>query len=454
MGKFIFTQKYITLNMCTIENSNKIPFRLIYLWAVLFSFYGNLHAQQFKDFGSEGLVSTEISADSAASQLNSQYHKALADRDTTVIIRCLLSLSALERKQLNYMLAVNHSGEALFLAEEFKNAQLLAKAHEEFGVLNYLFKQDDEAGSNFKRSYTFYRAALNQGQIEPSDLYAAYYNLLLYYQRIENAALVTAYLDSCRQLASSGGPDKTSNLFLDEKKASVLMWQGQHQQALPLLLEAAKELENLAESGDVPTSKKSFFIILYAQIAQCYQASGQAVLAKSFFQKSVAIEDTNGEHTFYRAYVYRRYAQMLFDAGDSHNAFINLMNANNINEKYLNPRNENTQGFLSLKNPYLEELQKKNKELSANKLALAERTEEALRFRISFFITLFLLISAGLIILIRLQRLKHLREKAKNEEEQHQSKMLLEEKNKELTTNTLQLIEKEELIKTLSELIW
>ncbi|WP_372775232.1 hypothetical protein [Mangrovibacterium sp.] len=439
--------------MCTIANHFQINLRQIFLWTILFFLFENLHAQQFKDYTFEGLISPEISSDSVAPILNSRYHQAIAEQDTSDAIRSLLSMSALERKQLNYMLAVNHSGEALFLAGEYKNARLLARAHEEFGVLNYLFKQDDEAGANFKRSYTFYRTALHKGQVTPAELYAPYYNLLLYYQRIENAALLTAYADSCRQLTEAVGIENSHTLFLTEKSASLLMKQGQHHQALPLLAAAAHELENLAKSGAVHASTKSFLIILYAQIAQCYQATGQAEQAKSFFQKSLLVEDTNGEHTFYRAYVYRRYAQLLFEDGDSRKAFVNLMLANDINERYLNPRNENTQGFLSLKNPYLEELQKKNKELNANKLALAESTGEALRFRISFFITLFLLISAGLIILIRVQRLKHLREKAKNEEEQHLGQMLLEEKNKELTTNTLQLIEKEELIKTLSELI-
>ena len=434
--------------------SKQIVFRILIVFNFLFcGLTMNLQGQQFKDCSYEGIVSKNISLDSAAILLNSYYQTAVEKQDTTKTISALLSLSSLERQNLNYNLAVTHSGEALFMAEEYGNPYLLARSHEEFGVLNYLFKQDDVAGSNFKQSYFFYKKAFSEGRIEQAQLFPAYYNLLLYYQRTEKSTMSSAYIDSCNQIAEATGMDKIYRIFLAEKKASLKMWRNEYNDAIALLADAAHNLEEQSEETVFQTNAKSFLIIIYGQLAQCYEAVGQINLTKTFFEKSIAVDDTHGEHTFYRAFVFRRYAMLLFRYGDSRNAFVNLMQANDINERYLNPRNEDTQGFLSLKNPYLEELQKKNKELNANKLILAKKTEEALRFRISFFITLFLLISAGLMILIRIQWLKHRRENAQNELQQQQDKALIEEKNKELTTSTLQLIEKEEIIKTLNELI-
>ncbi|WP_373942573.1 hypothetical protein OEG92_04970 [Polaribacter sejongensis] len=77
---------------------------------------------------------------------------------------------------------------------------------------------------------------------------------------------------------------------------------------------------------------------------------------------------------------------------------------------------------------------------------MAKEKEALLNFRITLFIILFLVI---ILTLIFRQRIKNL----KFEKKQQNSKELLDVKNKELTTNTLQLIEKEQVIKQLSDFI-
>ena len=112
----------------------------------------------------------------------------------------------------------------------------------------------------------------------------------------------------------------------------------------------------------------------------------------------------------------------------------------------MNPRNDRNREFLTVRNRYKDELVKKNEQLNFKSLELANKQQDILRFRILLFVMLFLIVVAGLIILTRIRSLKH-------QKKERDSKELIEIKNKELTVNTLKLIEKEEIIKKLSDYI-
>ncbi len=92
-------------------------------------------------------------------QVKKTYNEALKNKDTIHIIKNLLAMGVYQRTHLNYGNAFNHTGNALFLAEQFKDTLLIAKALDENGVLNYLYKQDELAGASFKKAHLLYKKA-------------------------------------------------------------------------------------------------------------------------------------------------------------------------------------------------------------------------------------------------------------------------------------------------------
>jgi DNA-binding CsgD family transcriptional regulator len=404
-------------------------------------FISILHAQQFKTYNDYDLVPRKTSSDSIFKIL-SDYHKvALIKNDTVNTIKSLISLSAYQRINLNYSAAFNNSGEALFIAEEFQDTLLMANAHEEFGVLSYLFKQDNEAGINFKKAHQYYKAAFKNNQIELSSLYQSHYNLVLYYQRILNEKLLRAHIDTCSTLTKK---DAIYHVYLNEKKASLSEWENKDQDAIQLLNNSATALENLSEDSESAAIHKSFLIIVYGRLANIYMQLGQLRLAKQYFEKSINIKDINGEHTFYKSFIYLRYSLLLKRLNDFETAYKNLLLSNTINDTYLNPRNDNNQGFLTIKNRYKDELDRKNSLLNQKELQLAERVQELLRFRILFFVIIFLIIIISLIVRSRIKLLKY-------QKKERSSQELIDIKNEELTASTLQLIEREKVVKKLSD---
>ncbi|WP_143525072.1 hypothetical protein [Labilibacter marinus] len=425
--------------------------RFSLLLCINFCLINILQAQQFNHYIPEGIHPYEKSKENIQKELHTSYQLAIKSKDTSQIIQSRLLQSTMSRVYLDYGSAFNHVGEALFLAEDYKDTLLMAKAHEEFGVLNYLFRQDGQAFQHFSKSLKYYKKAYQKQHILSKELYRPYYNMILYHQRIQTDEMTLAYIDTCESLADTSGLNENIDIFLNEKKAHLLYRADKYEDASKFLIESIDFIEKLRGSQANIAKYKSYLIILYTMLANCYIEMNKNETAKAYYQKAIDLKDLYGEHTFYRPYIYTKYAWVLNTEGNYKKAYALLFTANRINDNYLNPRNKNNQNFISIKDKYSEELSKKNKELQLKNLELAQNKQEILRFRIILFVSILTFVIVLLVFRSRTQHLKHQKENELNEKKQQETQEVIDHKNKELTTTMLQLIEKEEIIKSLSE---
>jgi DNA-binding CsgD family transcriptional regulator len=423
------------------SNKNQTIFLLFTLLTVFINLT-LVNAQQFKSYTAEGLISYQSNPQIAIELLKKKYKEATEKKDTIQIIKTLISLSAADRAGLAYRDSFINSGEALFIAQEFKNPLLIAKAHEEFGTLHFLFKQDDEAGEHFKKAHDYYSKVNLIDSAGYTQLYRSHYNLAMYYQRIKNVSELKKQIAICESLAEKFKTNPIYKLYLEEKKVSELEFNSQFKEALYLLVNLCNRMEALKANGQLGVTDNSFFMILYCRTAINYERQNNHSAAKNYFEKALQIKDSNGENTFYRSFVFLRYAELLFKINDYKNAYLNLQESKLINDTYLNPRNEDTQGFLTIKNRYKDQLQNKNNQLRDQNLEIEKQNQALFRFRFSFFGIILVAIILVLIFRSKLRTIKH-------QKEEQITKKQIELKNKELTANMLQLIEKEEIIQTL-----
>lgn len=427
-----------------INNLNKKIRYVFFTYILITCSFQQLQAQQFKSYYNSTNSLKKQYSDSIFRSYKKILTQASLKKDTIKLVNSLINLSIYKRNNLDYGNAFNDAGDALFLAEEYGNDLLQAKAFEELGALTYLYKQDDEAGYNFKKAHYYYKKLYKKKKIEAKQLYKSYYNLALISQRKQNGKHLKLYIDSCNLLKHKLKKDSLYDVFLNEKRATYEDWKGNSLQSIKLLKIAISTLENLDETKLNHRISKSFLLILYGRIGVIYMAMGEFNLAKSYFNKSVTSEDICGEGIFYKAFIYEKFANLLALQKDYKKAFEYREKANVIYNTYLNPRNDKNQGFLTIRNRYKDQLNKKNTLLNKQSLELAEQKQEALRFRILFFIILFTFVVLFFLVRSRIKTLKH----QKKEED---SKALLDVKNNELTVSTLQLIEREEVIKMLSD---
>lgn len=432
--------------MLFINNLSKLNIILILLTLLNNTYFNRLQAQQFKTHYFEELISPNVPLDSISTELNTIKNQAIVKKDTSLLIRSLISLSAFERFRLEFNAAFSDAGEALFMATDYNNQLLKAKAHEELGVLTYLYKQDNESGSHFHEAHKLYKALYKSEQVSISDLFRSHYNLVMQYQRTADLHYLKAQIDTCRSLAKQFKVNPIYNLYLQEKEASIEEWNTNYLQAIKLLEGVAVQLEKIESNPELKAKDKRFLLIVYGRIAIIYLKLNKLNLAKTYFEKFSKVNGVPGETTFYRSFLYANYAQVLSKLGDYKNAYEYEQKSNSIGNAYLNPRNNKNKGFLTIKNPYEEQLRKKNEQINIKNLELAKNKEEILRFRIFFFGILLILVVVGFLVRSRIRSLKFQKQK-------RDTKELLDIKNKELTVNTLQLIEKEEVIKKLSNYI-
>lgn len=409
-------------------------------------FLGALHCQQFKTHYFHGLLSRETHKDSIPYVLHQIQKQAIEKKDTTLLIKSLLSFGAFERHRLNFNQAFSYAGEALVIADAYGEAYYKAKSQEELGVITYLFKQNEESGNYFANSHKIHKDLYSMNSIAVSELYMSHYNLVMHNQRIMNQRNLRAHIDTCNVLSKQFKTDAIFKLYLNEKESSLEEWNDNFEVALQLLHDTASQLEDIKPSSGLKNKDKRFLLIVYGRIANIYLRIGKLKLAETYFEKFARVQGVKGETTFYRSFLYSRYAEVLYKQGKYAEAYEYEQRSNVIGNTYLDPRSEKNKGFLTIKNPYREQLRIKNEQLSVKNLELAKQREDILQFRIILVVIALILVVVGFMVRSRIRSIKF-------QKKEQDSKELLTIKNRELTANTLRLIEKDEVIKRLSSYI-
>ncbi|MDO6803554.1 hypothetical protein Q4595_13955 [Wenyingzhuangia sp. 1_MG-2023] len=423
----------IKKELILLKNTTKLK-KLIILLNIL-SIH-SLFSQQFKT-----CIINNTKVDSLMVLTQKSYQTSVKKQDSIAIVKNLIKLSYLNRAVQHFDKAFNYAGDALFVAEQLNSPISKALAHEELGVLNYLFKQDFEAGKNFKNAHEIYLRLYKTQKISKQEIYQSYYNLILYYQRIRDIPKLLENINHCSSIQLTPHEDKIHKAYLNEKRATIFTQKQQPKVAITLLKESIATLENLTTSNYSKT-QQSFLIILYTSLGNIYRQNSDHTTAKNYYQKALHIEDYLKENTFYLAYVHNCYAETLSKLREYKKAYANALKSSAINTRFLNPRNEKTQGLLKIKNFYSEQLRQKNSLLKNKELELSKQKQRVLTFKIVLYGIISLLIIIGLLAYNRFRQIK-------TEKQKQLSKKLLNQKNKELTTNTLLLIEREQIINTL-----
>ncbi len=409
---------------------------------------GTLQSQALGDQENDGDSSGEIAVDSSVLALSKIYKKGIEEKDTVNIIQSLLSLSKIKRAELDFSDAFDHSGEALFLSEEYGDTVLLAKAYDDFGMLNYTFNQEKEAKKYIEKALAFNRELYRNRKITSSDMIFSYYHKMLLDLRYKELDTAKCYLDSCYMLSDTINQTVLERAMLDAKKATFLYKNNQHEDATNLMLSIINIVEN---NTDNSVENKKFLINIYSKISEEYRKINNDKLALKYLQKAIKLLKLHSKNIIQKAYLLERLAWIQANNKQFEKAYKNIKQSKNINENFFSAKRKRNSGFLQVRNRYREELINKDKELNRINLQLADKERAILVFRIVIVSFLFILIFVVLIIRNRKQQKKYQKEKEASVIKEQKSKELLAIKNKELTASTLKLIEKEEIIKTLAD---
>jgi DNA-binding CsgD family transcriptional regulator len=165
-----------------------------------------------------------------------------------------------------------------------------------------------------------------------------------------------------------------------------------------------------------------------------------------FYNKSLKAIDSLQSQTKLKPKVLESIAILYAKKNDNKQAFHYMQRSKKWSDSLFNIQSQQNKSLFEIKNRYRDDLQKKKVQI-ANQTKLLELNNKA-QFRLQLLIIVIILLAFIAIITFKLKTKmkKTVLEKKLNDEK---NKAILDVKNKELTANALQIIEKEQLVKEL-----
>jgi len=391
----------------------------------------------------QNLSITSVSnPDSAIIRLKLISNTATSDLDTTKLLEAILTLSDIYHVNEKYSSAFDYGGQALFLAEQFKDTFLLSEAYNKYGILNYLFYQKDDAIKYLNKSVELSKNLKKTNGNTP-QLRSRYFNLALAHRKFENYNMALTYLDSCYALGNKETP------YIDSEKGIILLKQKKYNEAIPVLIASAKQFEKIEDLKD-PKNTKGYLLVIYAHLAEAYEGIKDYTKALQYYSKAYLSLENNKRYMSHKASILERYGWLEYKVGRYRQACERLREASEINEKHFSTRTISNADFLTTRDKYQESIQQKDKEIAIQNLLIAEHEKKMLRINVILYSLVLFILLFIIFIYTKHKIKKQKRAFIEIEEKEKEAKLQLEQKNKELTASTLKLIEKDELVDQLS----
>ena len=348
--------------------------------------------------------------------------------DTANYITCLMGISDIERRQGRY----NHSFEILRDIQKniIRNSDYdgLIDLHIRLGRLYGIYGQDSLALYHHKsaleisKRHTYYKNS--------TSTYFAIAEQLSNMQNYEEAIL---YLDSC-YLSSK---NEKRQIYVDALYAYSYLKKGDYRKA------------EINIRGLIPlfqANELGFLAKVYAFNAELKAATGERDSAIYYYKLSLITANKLKQHYEIKPMVLEQLAMLYSEKENTKEAFRYLLMHKEISDSLFNLQSAQNKELFEIKNEYGEDITKKEEQILAQKKLIELNNKASMRLKLLLFV---MMLSIGIGFFTFRQRFQVRRlvsEKRQNED-------VIDEKNKELTANALQLIEKEHSINELLDFV-
>ncbi len=341
----------------------------------------------------------------------------------------------------NFVDAFDYGWEALEIAESLNDTLFISQATSELGRLLNYFNKNDQAEALLIRSKNLNKILLEQKRIEVYALISSYYDLSILYRSNRADDISLKYLDSCYQLINRYELPDTNRGYIDAEYANIQLRNNRFDGIEKLL---KKTLNNFNSIPDEDRLNKSFIVFLHTYLGDYYLLTNNERLAIKQYKLALESIDKYETHRGSRISIYKSLSKAQFRLGNYEDAYRSLSISSNLNEGHFSVRSHNNSNLIELKNKYKEII-------SDQKLELVKKEHDLLVSRIIIIAFIAIVLVASFILLQRQQKLKLSQRNEEIISEKALTDQQLDVKNKELTANTLKLIEKEELINKLTD---
>lgn len=264
-------------------------------------------------------------------------------------------------------------------------------------------------------------------------LSSSYFSLAVQYINMKAYNKAEKHLDSCYLINSQN----KRLIYIDAYYAFINTKRGHYRKAQIHFKNLIPRFEN---------KKPGFLAMVYSFKADLKSALKETDSAIYFYKKSLKVMNTMKVHIEQKPIVLENLSQLYHEKNDKENAYKYMRNSKNISDSLFHTQSKHNRELFEIKNKFQEDLSEKEAQIKAQK-QLLELNKKA-SFRLKLLIGILILFSI-IIVIVYKQRYKMKQMTVKRE----QNEIILKTQNKELTTNALQIIEKENTFKELLEII-
>lgn len=381
--------------------------------------------------------------DSALVLFQKSYEGFLSSGDTIEAINSLRSKADIFENNANYSNSYDAYWSALMLSDRVKDQNTKAIIYHRLGRVYSYYKREDESLKYLNKALQIIKEGVKSGVRDETALIPYYYFIANTYRELNHIEMTKVYLDSCYQIM----PETEINFpkaLIHFENAHVLARTNEEEKALEVMEEVYPWFKE---------NNASYLVIFYKHWGDIHLGLNNLDRSEDYYMKALAISKEYNSHIDFTPLVHEKLSELFLKRNEYASAFSHLKAAKNLDRKFFDTRSSNNLSLMEIKDTYRIEKQKQEKQIQEQYLKQLEQEEE-----IGNLQRIILLVSVVFIIIIAFVYIKHLRAKHKAEKdlirrnqelENKKTQELLELKNKELAASALQLIEKEEFLKTL-----
>ncbi|MDC0584313.1 hypothetical protein OAO55_01140 [Bacteroidales bacterium] len=358
------------------------------------------------------------------------YHKA--KNDTISYLNSKIALSLLEKHIGNYNQSFEILWDVLPIAETMENKEPLVKIHRHLGTIYGIYGKDSLALHHLGLALAVSKHHLNKNQHT-----STYLEISNQYFIMNDYNRALTYLDSCYIKQNT---NKRLH-YIDARYGYIYLKKKDFRKASIYLNDL------------IPYFKKN----TKAFLAQVYYFQGllksginQPDSAIYYYQKSLESIENMHVHIEFKPLILEQLAHEYFKANNKTLAFEYMQEAKAMSDSLFHTQSKHNKVLFEIKTQYKEDLTKKEAQLLAQQKLLELKDKARLRLMLLIGILIIVAIISIITIRLRTKMKRVMYEQSVNKEK---NEAIITVKNKELTANALQIIEKENAVNELLETI-
>lgn len=365
------------------------------------------------------------------------YAKCISQKDTSAAIRCLIGLGDIERFRGNYEASFDFLWDAFLFANKNNIDVNLIKINRNLGILYNIYNKNDLALKYLHEALHLSKHLVDDQQIKDHEIISCYYSIASYYRKEQEYDIALNYLDSC-SLTNKG---ENSQPYVLADKGFIYMKKGQLALAEKCLFEAELKMLSLDER---------YHHVILSFIGDLKIAQSQPDSAIFYYKRSLEEIDRYNILIEFKPKLLEKLAKLFKEKGEYLQAYQYLEASKVSSDNLFSASNKRNSKLFEIKNKYKETLAEQKVFIQEQNTEINKQSKILLLLMV---IIGFVLVLSFSIFMYNRQRLKIRKLALTHQMEKEKNDTVLEVKSKELTTYTLQMIEKEEAIKELLEIV-